>query len=230
LYSNNLETLFLVWFAFVLSLTAHAFGHLTIRNSFGGKKKDKSRDSRNPFMHVSVISMIVGLLFGFMWAKPVFFNNRLEKNKPVSRQIAFHLSGIAVNLFLALVLTLFRFIMSKLFGRPVEFEVGMDQSAASMFLYRQLSCLISANLFVAFIALLPLPGMDGFNLLWVFVEKKGIVIKHKVLYSIKAVTLSLFLVFLFYSALHYRYPVFEQYQVLHTLLFGQDTVSQVVFH
>ena len=223
MYSSNLEALFVIWFAFVLSLTAHAFGYLTIRDSFGGKKKDKSRNNRNPFMHISIISMITGLLFGFMWAKPVFFNNQLEKNKPVSRQVAFHLSGIVVNLLLALVLAFFRGIMSKLFGET-------DPSTAAMFLYRQLSCLISANLFVACIALLPLPGLDGFNLLWVFVEKNGVVVRRQVMYIIKTVAFSLILLYFICSLLQYRYPLYDQYRALHYALFGDDTVSQVAFH
>lgn len=175
-------------------------------------------------MHVSVISMITGLLFGFMWAKPVFFNNRLEKNKPVSRQVAFHLSGIVVNLLLALVLAFFRVIMSRLFGgNSVEFEGGaVYPSTATMFLYSQLSCLISANLFVACIALLPLPGLDGFNLLWVFAESKGVVIRREVLYIIKAITLSIFFLYLLCSLLQYRYPLYEQYHAFHYALFGED--------
>ncbi len=222
MYSSNLEALFTIWFAFVLSLTAHAFGHITIRNSFGGKRKDNSRNTRNPFMHVSVISMLAGLLFGFMWAKPVFFNNQLEKNKPIPRQVAFHLGGIMMNLLAVLVLALVRGILSKLFGEPV-------QSTAGMFLYRQISCLISANLFVACIALLPLPGLDGFNLLWVFAEKKGMVVPRKALYVIKAVALSVFLLYLLSSLLQYRYPLYDQYHALHCALFGEDTVSQIVF-
>ena len=166
-----------------------------------GKKEyiNSHRNTPNPFVHISLLSMFVGILFGFMWVKKVVFNSRAKANRTrLIQNVLFGLSGIMANLATAIIVGLVSYIMLRF---------HLDRSVRNFFQYGMINFL-GVNIFIALVSLLPLPGFDGFGIVKSFFGAYGVGIKE-VVKRLEFVSLSAIGLVIVYQLAYYQYPAFN---------------------
>ncbi len=141
--------------AILLALTVHECAHGWVAYRFGDRTAyDAGRVTLNPFTHLDLIGTLM-LLFGpFGWAKPVPVDSRHFSNP--KRGILFvSAAGPASNIVLALCSGYALRLLGTMYPGSVDMTYG-DK-------FLQLSVLINTG--IAFFNLLPVPPLDGSNIL-----------------------------------------------------------------
>lgn len=139
--------------ALVLAIVIHESAHALAALAVGDRSaKDMGRVSLNPFNHLDPIGLISLFIFKFGWAKPVPINPRNFKNYNLGMFVV-SIAGIVTNF-------IFAYICSLL----IKANIVSGSSYLNTFLF--MSMLINLNL--AFFNLIPLPPLDGSNILLSF--------------------------------------------------------------
>lgn len=160
---SSLEVLFAV-VAFLLAITIalvlHEFAHAVVALWWGDPTaKLAKRVSLNPARHVEPLGLVFFLLIGFGWAKPVPVNPFNFKNYRWGN-FWVSVSGVIVNAILAFVFS-FGFFMMITFAPLNLWTFGV----AYFFGFGLL-----INIAVALFNMLPIPPLDGFNMLASFAK------------------------------------------------------------
>ncbi|MEB3195778.1 MAG: site-2 protease family protein [Candidatus Sericytochromatia bacterium] len=134
---------------FIVSITLHEFGHALTATWLGDSTaRDAGRVTVNPFVHLDFFGTLFILLAGFGWAKPVPFDpNQLRWPRLGSFLVS--AAGPFANFLLAWAALLALTHLS-----------GMPAGASTWF-----EVLFSLNLMLMVFNLLPIPPLDGGNLL-----------------------------------------------------------------
>ncbi|MEB3284244.1 MAG: site-2 protease family protein [Candidatus Sericytochromatia bacterium] len=134
---------------FIASITLHEFGHAAAALALGDTTaRDAGRVTLNPLAHLDLFGTLFILLAGFGWAKPVPFDpSRLKSPRLGSFLVS--AAGPATNFALALVAL---FAMKHL-------------PSVSAGTQMWLQILFSLNLMLMVFNLLPIPPLDGGNLI-----------------------------------------------------------------
>ncbi len=138
--------------ALLFTLTVHEYAHGEVSTSLGDPTPEMDgRLTMNPLAHLDLIGTLMLVLVGFGWAKPVQINPRYYQNPRTGiMKVAF--AGPGSNLLLAF-LALFLQVFLVRFLHP---GVGVMYFLRWLMLY---------NVWFAFFNLLPIPPMDGYNIL-----------------------------------------------------------------
>lgn len=149
---------------FLISLAVHEFAHAFAAYRFGDNTaKNNGRMTLNPIKHLDLVGSIIMPLVSFAsggfligWAKPVpvnrdNFNNKLRDDAIVS------FAGPFANLFLAVVLFVIYYFMSKSSADP-------DKTYQTILYAVHLS--VYFNIFLFAFNLLPIPPLDGSHILY----------------------------------------------------------------
>lgn len=138
--------------ALIVAIVIHEFAHAAVAYLFGDKSaKHQGRVSLNPFRHLDPLGILALVIFRFGWAKPVPINSSNFKNYNVG-MFCVSIAGIVTNFLFAL-------ICSRLLKLNI-----INNGYILSFLY--MSIIINLNL--AFFNLIPLPPLDGSNILLSF--------------------------------------------------------------
>jgi Zn-dependent protease len=134
---------------FLVSLTVHEFAHAWVAHLYGDDTAKKAgRLTLNPLKHISILGTIVmPLLVGFGWAKPVPVNYETLKQKKGVFVTAF--AGPLANIILALALS----AAFRMFALQASAFTGIFIMA------------IGFNLLLAALNLIPLWPLDGYRML-----------------------------------------------------------------
>ena len=145
----------------LLILPLHEFAHAWVARLCGDDTADsKGRLTLNPFSHVDPFGAILLLLTGFGWAKPVPIN----PNGVIWTSWA----GPASNLLIAFVMMIpFRILESI----PISSEAMYNTLSI---IYSILYFFILVNIGLAVFNLIPIPPLDGSNILLGFLPYKAI--------------------------------------------------------
>lgn len=139
--------------ALLLALSFHEMAHAYVADKLGDNTaKLLGRLTINPLAHLDPIGVLMLLLLGFGWGKPVPINPNNFK-KPVRDEIIVALAGPISNLLLALAAALI-FTLTK--------------SVASAPLQSLLLTLGFYNLILMLFNLIPIPPLDGSKILYLF--------------------------------------------------------------
>ncbi len=144
----------LLWLAaIVLALSLHEFAHALMATLLGdGTAKSEGRLSLNPMVHVDPMGLLLAVVAGFGWAKPVPFNpHNLRVKKWGPTLVA--LSGPLSNFIQA---TVAAFALRATLASGFPMESPLIAFLGYYFLINTGLCLFN---------LLPLPPLDGSKLL-----------------------------------------------------------------
>ncbi len=154
-------------FCVVISLTAHEFAHGFMAGKLGDPTAGyQGRLTLNPLAHIDPIGFLMMLLFGFGWAKPVPVNPRLMK-KPKRDMALTSLAGPVTNICLALLGGIAVGAMAQFGHSPMDlfFEVYYSEIAPVSVVSYTLYIFSLLNIGLALFNLIPLPPLDGSNIL-----------------------------------------------------------------
>ncbi len=144
--------------AFVIAVTFHEFMHAYVANRLGDATgRLLGRMTLNPLAHLDPIGTVFLVLFRFGWGKPVPVNySRLQGGRRGGATVAF--AGPATNFVIAAVFALpFRLGSEALLGRD----------------YAQiLSYVVFFNVLLGIFNLVPIPPLDGSNIVYAFVPSR----------------------------------------------------------
>lgn len=148
----------------LFSVVIHEVSHGAVAYALGDNTaKDAGRLTLNPIPHIDLLgSIVMPLLIGFGWAKPVPYNpNNLSNRRwgPLMVGVAGPLSNILVAIFFGLFV---RF-------RNVALLANLD---SSFFVIAQ--GIVILNLGLALFNLIPIPPLDGSKVLFAFLPRTSI--------------------------------------------------------
>lgn len=203
MYEHSLIYILKLWIYFAAAITLHEYGHYQMAIKLGKKEFENSlRNTPNPFVHISLLSMFSGILFGFMWGKRVIFKSSAKTNRTrLIQNGLFGLSGIMANLVAAFSAGLVSYIMLRF---------DLDKSVHIFFEYGMIDFL-GVNIFIALVSLLPLPGFDGFGIAKSMIGAFGVGIRDIVSKRLELVTLSALGLTILYKLAYYQQPVYDLY-------------------
>jgi Zn-dependent protease len=144
--------------AFVLGVTFHEFMHAYVAARLGdGTGRLLGRLSLNPMAHLDVLGTAFLVLFRFGWGKPVPVNySRLQGGRRGGAAVAF--AGPATNFVIAAIFALpLRFAAGEVFGR--EYALILEY-------------IVYFNVLLGLFNLVPIPPLDGSNILYAFVPPR----------------------------------------------------------
>ncbi len=154
--------------ALVFALTLHELAHGLVALWNGDPTaKFNGRLSLNPLRHFDLIGLLMMLLVGFGWAKPVPVNPNNFKNRKVG-VITVSVAGVVTNLVLA-----FLFALPLVALGQVSNIQDLTQYYFWYFGIVFCGFMVTLNVSFALFNLLPLYPLDGYRLLSCFVDENN---------------------------------------------------------
>ncbi|MGI8607715.1 MAG: site-2 protease family protein [Candidatus Dormibacteria bacterium] len=182
--------------ALLIGFTLHEFAHALVAVRQGDPTpKNQGRLSLDPRRHLHPLGTIMVLLAGVGFAKPVMVNPRNFKRDRSALMVA--LAGPAANLLIAIVASVLLKIMANLTavnGFP-NFQTtcipGVFQLHPLEILKAELYVVYTLNLYLMVFNLLPVPPLDGFEIIRTTLRKSN----PRLLYQIESNRDSIVLIF-----------------------------------
>lgn len=144
----------------LIAFTVHEFAHAYFANKFGDPTaKLLGRVTLNPVVHFDLFGVLLLLIAGFGWARPVPVN-RANFDKPRLMGVIVSVAGPLSNLLLAIIGTI---IYASLVGSGALGGIENERllTAISTFFYM----FNLTNFFLFLFNLIPLPPLDGYRIL-----------------------------------------------------------------
>jgi len=162
LLMNGQVVLFLmIMVAIILSLSLHEFGHAWSAKMYGDDTAQRmGRLTVNPISHIDPIGLLMIVLIGIGYAKPVPFNPNRFNSMWGTAGVA--LAGPAANLLIAFI------------AQNVQAYIAVSGNAGPFSadtVYQFLEILIIINLILMLFNLIPLGVLDGHHILPYFLPK-----------------------------------------------------------
>lgn len=159
---------------FLLVIPVHESAHAWVAHKLGDDTAYKQgRVSLNPFVHLDLFGCVLMLLTGFGWAKPVPVNPSNMKN-PRKGFALTALAGPLSNLLAAFVAALaFRIISVTGIGMSDPGTLAVEEVDKMYYVLLILEFFVEINVSLAAFNLIPLPPLDGFNVLRCFTGQKA---------------------------------------------------------
>jgi Zn-dependent protease len=155
-----LEQLPFYLIALIIAFTVHEFSHAYFANKFGDPTaKLLGRVTLNPAVHFDFLGIILLLVAGFGWARPVPINRENFSN-PRRMSIIVAAVGPLSNLMLGILGTL---IYAGLYQFGVIEPIGVTKTDQAIHLF--FNTFILLNFFLFLFNLIPLPPLDGYRIL-----------------------------------------------------------------
>ena len=151
----------LILFCLILSLTFHEFGHGYVAKLYGDRTaQEQGRLTLNPVAHIDLMGLLMVMLIGFGYAKPVPTDPRNYSSRWGVLFVA--AAGPFMNLLLA-----FFTINLYLFGLAQGWPLFEGTGANTFFLF-----LASINMLLMLFNLIPIGPLDGHYILPYFLPRR----------------------------------------------------------
>ncbi len=159
LFQGHVELFLLLVIALVISLSFHEFGHAWVARLFGDDTAERAgRLTLNPLVHIDPLGLIMVMVVGFGYARPVPVDPRNFRNPRADLFVA--AAGPAMNLVLA-------FLTVNLFLAGLATGYFSEAGPRLFFLY-----LAQINLLLMLFNLIPLGALDGHYILPHFLPRE----------------------------------------------------------
>jgi Zn-dependent protease len=178
---TSVERLIAGIIALLVGLTFHEFSHALVADQLGDHRpRAMGRLTLNPIPHIDPIGALMLVIAGFGWAKPVMVNPAaLRDGARGMALVAF--AGPISNVIVAV-------------GFAIVYRVldiaGIDDG----FILRLIQLIVALNLLLAIFNLIPIPPLDGYNVLLAFLPPRQAMVVRQ--YAPYGVIILLLLVFL----------------------------------
>ena len=147
--------------ALVISLTFHEYGHAVVAKAFGDDTAERAgRLTLNPIAHIDLFGLLLVMMVGFGYAKPVPTNPRKFTSPSADLWVA--AAGPLMNLLLA-ILVWNLYLSLRATGDPLYLE-------QEVFLFFLL--LAQVNLLLMAFNLIPIAPLDGHYILPYFLPER----------------------------------------------------------
>ncbi len=161
-YLSQLKAMIYVAPVILIAISFHEFAHGYVSYKMGDPTpKMDGRLTLNPLRHLDVAGTLCLLFFHMGWAKPVRINTAYYKNKKKGT-ILVSLAGPMMNFFLAFLSMMFFGILYR-YGNPYSRGIYIGEMLAYY------SAIVNIGLGV--FNLIPLPPLDGSNVLGEIIPK-----------------------------------------------------------
>ena len=148
----------------LLSLTVHGWAHGKSAFLLGDPTaKERGRLTLNPIKHIDIFGLVMLLMVGVGWAKPVPIDIRRLRS-PNRDLVLVSLAGPASNLAIAFV--------TGFLARGYRLLLRADRIAESPVLFQVLVLLTVINGLLFFFNMLPMPPLDGSKVLGAFLNRR----------------------------------------------------------
>lgn len=144
----------------LLGFTFHEYAHAYMAVKFGDPTpKMDGRLTVNPLAHVDIWGLLLILVTGFGWAKPVHTNPSYYRGDIRQKELIVSFSGPVANLIIAFAAA-FIYVMLSKFG--IFYKMGSSSLEIILAIFGT-TIWINCVLFV--FNLVPIPPLDGFHIL-----------------------------------------------------------------
>ncbi len=154
--------------ALLIGFTLHEFAHAAVAVQQGDPTpRNQGRLSLDPRRHLHPLGTLMVLLAGVGFAKPVMINPRNFKRERSALMVA--LAGPAANLLIAVLASLILKIVAETTARPgglPNFFASCSLTTSPLEVFKtELYFIYTLNLFLMVFNLLPVPPLDGFEII-----------------------------------------------------------------
>ncbi|MBR2563537.1 MAG: site-2 protease family protein [Paenibacillus sp.] len=144
----------------LIAFTVHEFAHAYFANKFGDPTaKLLGRVTLNPVAHFDLLGVLLLVIAGFGWARPVPVN-RSNFDKPRLMGTIVSVVGPLSNLLLAIIGAI---IYGILFGSGVLGNIENERVVTALMTFLPMFSI--TNFFLFMFNLIPLPPLDGYRIL-----------------------------------------------------------------
>ncbi|WP_044479340.1 site-2 protease family protein [Paenibacillus antibioticophila] len=159
----------------LIAFTVHEFSHAYFAYRFGDPTaKMLGRVTLNPTVHFDFFGIVLLLIAGFGWARPVPVN-RDNFDKPRLMGIIVSVAGPLSNLLLAVLgSVIYAALLQSGVVSPFMVEDKLQQAIHIFF-----STFIVMNFFLCLFNLIPLPPLDGYRIVEDLVPRRMLGILHR---------------------------------------------------
>lgn len=167
--------------AVVVALTFHEAAHGLVSHWLGDRTaKYQGRISLNPTRHIDPMGMVLIILFGFGWAKPVMVNP-FNLRRPKRDMALISAAGPVSNFLMAFVVMLLAYPLFFVIGdggmmdavhNIMYFNGTMQAASVRGFAFAFLGVLFSINIVLGVFNLIPIPPLDGSKIVGVFLPNR----------------------------------------------------------
>ena len=142
----------------IIGLSLHEFGHAWVSSKLGDPTPARQgRLTPSPLAHIDPIGFASLIFLGFGWGKPVMIDPTYYKNRRRDEALV-AVAGVTMNLIVVIISTLIAKILITL---APGFFLRTDPGLA---VFQIVEYCIYINLVLMVFNLLPVPPLDGFNL------------------------------------------------------------------
>ena len=143
----------------VIGLSLHEFGHAIVSTKLGDPTpKNQGRVTVNPLAHIDPMGMLALLFAGFGWGIPVQINPNYYKHRRRDEAMV-AVAGVTMNLIIVILTTILLKVLITI--APAKFLL----SSVGDVILEIIENVLWINIVLMFFNLLPVPPLDGFNLL-----------------------------------------------------------------
>ena len=161
LFNGQVDYFIIILIAIVISLTFHEFGHALVAKLYGDRTAELAgRLTLNPVAHIDPAGLLMVMIVGFGYAKPVPTNPRHFTSRWGSPAVAF--AGPGMNLLLA-------FITINVYAFGIDSGSDFFTGAGQRIFFESLAAI---NLLLMLFNLIPLGPLDGHYILAHFLPPK----------------------------------------------------------
>ena len=142
----------------ILGLSFHEFAHAWVADKLGDPTpRREGRVTVNPLAHIDWIGFLALLLVGFGWGKPVMIDPRYFKNRRRDEFLV-AIAGVTMNLILAVIISIPVRLMMKHYAASMPSDLMYS-------IFQILYYAVTINVVLMVFNLLPVPPLDGWNII-----------------------------------------------------------------
>lgn len=157
---------------FLLALTFHEFCHGYVAWKFGDPTaKEQGRLTMNPLKHLDPLGVLAFIIMKIGWAKPVPVDPSYFRN-PLRDMMWVSLAGPGANFLLAL--------LSAVAVKGLMATAGLIPEYVLLPLLSMAAAGVWINLMLGFFNLIPIPPLDGSQILRGFLPAGGVLFMRKI--------------------------------------------------